>query len=345
MRLGRRRRRRLGRHAPAAPSSAPMPTAPPARRPVRRRPPEELHPRRAGRPSPGRLRPLALGGAAGTGITQVRGTWWHALHDGIEQRIGVDTGPAASTSLPRPTRPTSRRAISSPASRRRCRLRRPPALRPGRGQVVQPRPGSWSAMRRLTIDVEDDSPPAAGIAGGTHRRRLAPGRPGVGFWAGTTSAAASASAKRRRRRPGQPDRISWARPDRRRAGGRRRCSPARSGRSGTRRRSTPPFSDGPHAIHHCAIDFAGNAAARHADALIDNNPPAHPRPARSPEAKAGTGSTTSTSPGAIPIRARRARSAVPIGGSPAPRLRHRRQVRPPASDRRAPRRSVRSPGR
>ena len=26
---------------------------------------------------------------AGTGITQVRGTWWHALHDGLEQRIGV----------------------------------------------------------------------------------------------------------------------------------------------------------------------------------------------------------------------------------------------------------------
>src|ERR1700710_2845860 len=25
----------------------------------------------------------------GTGITRVSGTWWHALHDGIEQRIGV----------------------------------------------------------------------------------------------------------------------------------------------------------------------------------------------------------------------------------------------------------------
>src|SRR3954453_1292028 len=26
---------------------------------------------------------------AGTAISQVRGTWWHALHDGMEQRIGV----------------------------------------------------------------------------------------------------------------------------------------------------------------------------------------------------------------------------------------------------------------
>ncbi|HEY4779245.1 MAG TPA: hypothetical protein VIH47_06610, partial [Solirubrobacterales bacterium] len=25
----------------------------------------------------------------GTGISQVRGTWWHTLHDGLEQRIGV----------------------------------------------------------------------------------------------------------------------------------------------------------------------------------------------------------------------------------------------------------------
>ena len=25
----------------------------------------------------------------GTGITRVSGTWWHALHDGIEQRVGV----------------------------------------------------------------------------------------------------------------------------------------------------------------------------------------------------------------------------------------------------------------
>ena len=25
----------------------------------------------------------------GTGITQVSGTWWHTLHDGIEQRIGA----------------------------------------------------------------------------------------------------------------------------------------------------------------------------------------------------------------------------------------------------------------
>src|ERR1044072_1260525 len=28
----------------------------------------------------------------GTGIVNVRGTWWHALHDGFEHRLGTDGG-------------------------------------------------------------------------------------------------------------------------------------------------------------------------------------------------------------------------------------------------------------
>lgn len=44
----------------------------------------------------------------GTGITQVRGTWWHALHDGIEQRIGVINWGGASN------RNSARRARTSP---------------------------------------------------------------------------------------------------------------------------------------------------------------------------------------------------------------------------------------
>jgi len=41
---------------------------------------------------------------------------------------------------------------------------------------------------------------------------------------------------------------------------------------------TTRFSDGPHGIHHCAIDFAANSSCT-ADQtfLVDNNPPAHPR--------------------------------------------------------------------
>ena len=63
---------------------------------LRRRASEELHPGRLDGLRHA-LRPLALGGAAGTGISRVRGTWWHALHDGMEQRLGVGTWNGAST--------------------------------------------------------------------------------------------------------------------------------------------------------------------------------------------------------------------------------------------------------
>ncbi len=117
----------------------------------------------------------------GTGITRITGTWWHALHDGIEQRIGVDV---------------SRRLR---AVRRRQRHRRhprsfvagfsPPApaiedrLLCARAETkwCSLEPGSWSAVRALTITIEDDGAPGAAIGGdltaggwrrGVQQRRL-----------------------------------------------------------------------------------------------------------------------------------------------------------------------------
>ena len=93
----------------------------------------------------------------GTGITQVRGTWWHALHDGIEQRIGVGTwnggfdafaSAGATDTTPRefvagfnPAQPALEdRLLCARAESKWCSLD----------------PGSWSAMRALTITIEDD---------------------------------------------------------------------------------------------------------------------------------------------------------------------------------------------
>src|SRR4249920_383161 len=97
---------------------------------------------------------------AGTAITRVSGTWWHALHDGIEQRIGVATwgggfNPFATASTT-DTTPRDFVAGFSPAQ---------PALEDrllcarDESRWCSLDAGSWSAVRALTITVEDDNPP------------------------------------------------------------------------------------------------------------------------------------------------------------------------------------------
>ena len=55
----------------------------------------------------------------GTGITRITGTWWQALHDGIEQRIGVMSPSGFCAVRGRQLSPTPTRGASSPGSRRR----------------------------------------------------------------------------------------------------------------------------------------------------------------------------------------------------------------------------------
>ena len=102
----------------------------------------------------------------GTSITRASGTWWHALHDGIEQRLGVanwsggfDVFAAAGATdvTPRnflvgfsPGMPALEdRLLCAKAESKSCSLN----------------PGSWSAVRALTLTVDDGIAPLAGIAG------------------------------------------------------------------------------------------------------------------------------------------------------------------------------------
>ena len=73
----------------------------------------------------------------GTGITQVRGTWWHALHDGIEQRLGVDPGNGAFEVFGAAggTDVTPREFVAGFAAPK-AGVRRQAALRQSRDQVV-----------------------------------------------------------------------------------------------------------------------------------------------------------------------------------------------------------------
>jgi Bacterial Ig-like domain len=215
----------------------------------------------------------------GTGIAQVRGTWWHALHDGIEQRLGManwgggfdvfaaaagtDTTPREFVAGFNPAQPAFEdRLLCAKAESKWCSLE----------------PGSWSAIRALTITVQDDQPPAAGLGGeittggwrrGTQNVGFAGSDVGAGVRFGETAVdggrvnlteygCAKASI-------GGEWRATQMRP----------CS---LGVSGNAPIDTTRFSDGPHSIHHCVTDFAANLSCT-ADQtfLVDNNPPVHPR--------------------------------------------------------------------
>jgi hypothetical protein len=217
---------------------------------------------------------------AGTAISQVRGTWWHALHDGMEHRIGVGTwgggfdvfasASATDTALRdfvagfNPPQPAlESRLLCARAESKWCSLDRE----------------SWSGVRALTITVQDDHWPAAHVEGGSllaggWRR----GNQGVGFWGLDTGAGLRSSeiyvdgGRVNLTEHGCAKVLvgsEW------RATAMRPCNTHVSGSTTI---ETTRLSDGPHSIHHCIADFAGNGAcSQHHSFLVDNNPPAHPR--------------------------------------------------------------------
>jgi hypothetical protein len=216
---------------------------------------------------------------AGTGISRVSGTWWHALHDGIEQRIGVGTwsgdfdpfATAAGTDVT----PRSFVAGFSPAM---------PALE---DRLLCARAeskwcgldlGSWSAIRALTITVQDDHPPGSSIDGELLAAGWLRGERKLGYFATDVGAGLRRTEALIDGTPvlGHDHPCNAAS-----IGGELRATtmrPCPIDRVGYYPISTTRFSDGPHSASHCATDFAGNVNCLPARTiLIDNNPPAHPR--------------------------------------------------------------------
>jgi hypothetical protein len=213
-----------------------------------------------------------------TGITRVSGTWWHTLHDGMEQRIGVDgwngdfnpfaTAGGTDVALrdfvagfsPQPA--IEDRLLCARAESKWCSIE----------------PDSWSAVRALTITVEDDTNPAAGVSGELVDGGWQVGGQGIGFWANDAG-----SGVRFGETLLDGNRVSlyehpcakamiegeWRAT---------RMQPCSTNVSGGAFVDTARFSDGPHSLGHCAADFAGNVACiSPMTVLIDNSPPAHPR--------------------------------------------------------------------
>jgi hypothetical protein len=217
---------------------------------------------------------------AGTGISRVTGTWWHTLHDGMEQRIGMgnwnggfDPMVSASGTDTTPRNFAFDLSIPQPALEDRLLCART------EDKWCSIEPDSWSALRGLMLTVFDGYTPVPGSAGsdlaaGGWRR----GAQRVNYWDTDV---------------GGGVRFSETLLDGARVGlteypcakamidGEWRATrmlPCPTGAADEVTVQTTNFSDGPHELKRCATDFAGNSACLFpAGVLIDNHPPAHPR--------------------------------------------------------------------
>ena len=216
----------------------------------------------------------------GTAIAAVRGTWWHALHDGLEQRLGgVTAAGEFGHSLRAAGTDTTPRDFSidfaSPVAAFEDRLL---CARAESGWCSLEQ-GSWSGLRALTITVQDDVRPSAFVLGGDlvsggWRRGLQHVHVGGSdAGAGVRFGETFVDDTRVVVNEYPCEKVS--------VGGEWRATrmrPCRTDESTTHWVDTAGLSDGPHLLKHCALDFAGNGlcSATHSF-LVDNNPPAHPR--------------------------------------------------------------------
>ncbi len=216
----------------------------------------------------------------GAGITQIRGTWWHALHDGLEQRLGgINWGggfePFAAANGTDVTPREFVAGFSPAAAAIEDRL----LCARGESSWCSLDDGSWSAVRALTITVEDDWTPAAWLGGELLAGGWRHGVQGIAFSGGNEQGGGI--------RFGETF-LDGARVDlveypcaKAEIGGEWRATrmqPCLTGVSGSASLDTGRFSDGNHAVHHCATDFAGNVGCSPDQSVgIDNNPPAQPR--------------------------------------------------------------------
>jgi hypothetical protein len=215
----------------------------------------------------------------GTGITRVSGTWWHALHDGMEQRIGVGTwnggfDPFASAASTDVTPREFVAGFSSPQPALEDRL----LCARAESKWCSVEPESWSAVRALTITVQDDGAPSAWLGGDLLAGGWQRGPRGISFSAGDGGAGVrfgetllDGGRVALTEYPCSKALIGseWRAT---------RMQPCLTGVSGGATIDTTHFSDGNHALRHCATDFAGNVSCSGERSVgIDNNAPAHPR--------------------------------------------------------------------
>jgi hypothetical protein len=217
---------------------------------------------------------------SGTYLTKVNGDWWHTLHDGMQQRIGsINWAGGFESKLAADGTDTTQRFFELdfpvPVAGLEDRL----LCARGSGQWCALEDASWSGLKDLSIELEDEKLPSAGIGGD-----LTAG----GWRRGTNSLAVSGSDVGSGVRSGETliDGTRVATTEYPCAatsvGGNlvgTRMGPCYPLVSQTESIDTTRFSDGTHSLVHCVYDFSGGQGCTAPQGLgIDNNPPAHPRP-------------------------------------------------------------------
>ncbi|MET0305900.1 MAG: hypothetical protein ABW196_06685 [Solirubrobacterales bacterium] len=216
----------------------------------------------------------------GTGITRVTGTWWHTLHDGMEQRIGTgnwsggfDPFITASGTDTTPRNFAVDLAQPQPALEDRLLCARPES------KWCSIEPDSWSALRALVITLYDGYGPVPGraeaeLAAGGWRR----GAQRVNYWDTDVGGGVRFSETRldgvKVGLTEYPCAKAFIDGEWRGS----RMQPCPTGAADEVTVQTTSFSDGPHEVTRCATDFAGNSAClAPVGVLIDNHPPTSPR--------------------------------------------------------------------
>jgi hypothetical protein len=215
----------------------------------------------------------------GTGITGVRGTWWHVLRGGMVRRLGAaDWGGGLSPVASAGATDTTPREFAAgfeppvPAVEDRLLCAR------AESEWCSIEPGSWTALRGLTLTLEDNYAPAAGIegegaAGGWHRGTQPVVASGFDVGSGLRFAETTLDGAR----------VALTEYPCAKAmiGGEWRATrmlPCSLAGSTTQWVATGSFSDGPHALASCQTDFAGGVGCVAPRTIyVDNNPPAHPK--------------------------------------------------------------------
>lgn len=217
---------------------------------------------------------------AGAAIAGIRGSWWHALHDGMEQRVGgvnwgggfepfiaaagTDTTPREfSASFSPPAAAIEDRLLCARAESKWCSL----------GAT------SWSGIRGVTLTLQDDWVPHAWVGGEVSAGGWRRGVQRVDFSGGNEAGSGirfseTTFAGARVDLTEYPCEKAWIDGEWRAT----RMQPCLTGVSGHALIDTTRFSDGNHGLRHCVTDFAGNGSCSGELSIgVDNNAPAHPR--------------------------------------------------------------------